>query len=268
MVGKTPRGTSVRRWRRSVAAIGFATLSIGLARAQDAFEIHVLEYEELARGEFTYENHLNYVAKGSEGSGANVLHVTNELTGGITDNVSLGVMQLNARAAGGGLEVAGWRLVPHFYAPRRWHLPFLAGLVTEIAFERPAWSTDTRSIEIIPIIERKIGRIQIDLNPSFGRALHGPDTRRGWGFGLAVRIATRSVGRFTPSIEYYSDWGQLPTFSPLARQEQQILPGGDIHLTKNLLWSVGLGIGLSPATDAIIYKSRLEFSFGKRGRSR
>lgn len=261
MVGEKPRGTRVPRWWRSVALAALTTLSIGFVHAQDAFEIHVLEYEELAPGEFTYENHFNYVASGTDGTDSNVLHETNELTGGIAQNVSLGVMQLNAGATGGILGAAGWRIVPHFYTPRRWHLPVRLGLVTEIAFERPAWSADTHSIEIVPIIEKQIGPIKLDINPSIGRALHGPGVDRGWGFGLAGRIAAPAVGRLTPAIEYYSDLGQLPTFSPLAHQGHQIVPGGDIRLSKHLLWSVGLGVGLSPATNSFVVKSRLEYSF-------
>ena len=37
----------------------------GVARAQDPFEIHVLEYEDLQPGEFTAEVHTNYVGAGT-----------------------------------------------------------------------------------------------------------------------------------------------------------------------------------------------------------
>jgi hypothetical protein len=87
-------------------------VSTGVLCAQDPFEIHVLEYEQLQLGEFTFENHMNYVATQS------AFHDTYELTAGLTDGVSFGVMQLNARRPGGPLESAGWRLVPHLYVPR------------------------------------------------------------------------------------------------------------------------------------------------------
>jgi hypothetical protein len=44
----------------------------------------------------------------------------------------------------------------------------------------------------------------------------------------------------------------------------EILPGGDIRLLKNIAWSVGVGVGIAPAADRIVYKSRLEFLFGER----
>jgi hypothetical protein len=238
-------------------------VSMGVLHAQDPFEIHVLEYEQLQPGEFTFEDHMNYIGKGSAATAQKAFHDTYELTAGVTDDVSLGVMQLNARRPGGPLESAGWRLVPHFYVPRTWHLPLDLGLVAEFAFENPAWDADTRSVTILPILEKRLGRVQIDLNPAFGRSLHGPKTDRGWGLGLAGRVGFDGTKRFTPSLEYYGDWGPLPTFEPFLAQMHQILPGGDIRLRKNIIWSFGIGVGITPATDRIVYKSRLEISFGR-----
>jgi hypothetical protein len=241
-------------------------VSVGALCAQDPFEIHVLEYEQLQPAGFTFENHLNYVARSAAQADQSVFHDTYELTAGVTDDVSIGVMQLNARRPGGPLQSAGWRLVPHLYVPRSWHLPVDFGLVVEIAFENPAWNADTRSVTILPILEKRLGRVQIDLNPTFGRSLHGPDTDRGWGFGLAARAGFETKGRFTPSLEYYGDWGRLPTFEPFVAQMHQILPGGDIRLKKNIIWSLGVGFGVTPATDRIVFKSRLEVSFGGKAR--
>lgn len=62
------------------------------ARAQDPFEIHVYEYEELPPGGFTLEGQFNFVGIGTKSSEETVaptnhqFHMTGELTGGITDN--------------------------------------------------------------------------------------------------------------------------------------------------------------------------------------
>ena len=239
-------------------------ISMGVLWAQDPFEIHVLEYEPMHAGEFTFENHLNYAGQNPAAGTRSVFHDTYELTAGVAEEFSFGGMQLNARMPGGPLESAGWRVVPHFYVPRSWHWPVGVGLVAEFAFENPARDANSRSVTILPVLERRFGLIQVDLNPSFSRALHGPDTERGWGFGLAARVGVERKKRFTPSLEYYGDWGPLPAFEPLVGQMHQILPGGDIRLWKNVLWSLGVGVGITPATDRIVYKSRLEISFGRR----
>jgi hypothetical protein len=257
---------SGRQWRALARHVSLGFVSVGALAAQDPFEIHVLEYEQLQPGEFTFENHLNYVARSATPGAQNVFHDTYELTAGVTDDVSIGVMQLNARRPGVPLQSAGWRLVPHLYVPRSWHLPLDLGLVVEIAFENLSWNADTRSVTILPILEKHFGRLQIDLNPTFGRSLRGPDTDHGWGFGLAGRVAFEQTKRFTPSVEYYCDWGPLPAFAPFVAQMHQILPGGDIRLRKNIVWSVGIGAGITPATDRIVYKSRLEITFGGRNK--
>jgi hypothetical protein len=244
-------------------------LSTASLRAQDPFEIHVVEYEQLKPGEFSFENHANYIARGADGVD-DILHITYELTAGITGNVSLGVMQLNARRPGGPLESAGWRLVPHFYVPEEWHWPVSVGLVTELTFQNTDWEPNSKVIELVPIVEKVIDlnhsrKLQFDVNPAVSRALHGPDVHRGWDFELAARAALETPSRFVPSIEYYSDWGYTRNFSPLGRQAHQILPGGDWRISKSVLWSVGVGFGLTPATNKIVYKSRLEWTFGKRG---
>jgi hypothetical protein len=46
----------------------------------------------------------------------------------------------------------------------------------------------------------------------------------------------------------------------------QIFPGGELALAQNVHWNFGVGFGLTPAGEKLIYKTRFEFSFGKRGK--
>jgi hypothetical protein len=237
--------------------------------AQDPFEIHVYEYETLKRGDFTFETHLNYVGSGTrfyQGTVApfnDQFHTTFELTAGLTGYASIGFMQLNARRPGGSFEYAGWRLLPHFYIPRSWNWPLDVGLVCEFSFQKTTYEENSRRVEIRPILEKSIGKTQIDFNPVFERALHGPGTREGWNFEPAARVGYEVSERFTPSLEYYSGWGPLPSFLPVREQFHQLLPGGDLKLSKNLEWSFGIGVALTSAGNRIVYKSRFEYAFGR-----
>src|SRR5579872_420043 len=128
-------------------------LSIGVAAlAQDPFEIQVFEYEPLPLGAYTYEAHINYVLNGTtkyDGSVApmqNQLHFSSEWTAGINDQIRAGVTLLTAEGPGIGVEYAGIRFLPHFYAPQSWGLPVNRGLVTEFSFERPRFNADTREL--------------------------------------------------------------------------------------------------------------------------
>jgi hypothetical protein len=260
-------------------ALGPASLTVGgilflsfptIARAQDPFEIHVYEYEELPPGGFTLEGHFNFVIIGTNSFDGPVaptnhqFHMTGELTGGITDHISLGFMLLSAvRPAGDGLDYAGWRVLPHFYAPKSWRLPLDLGLVAEFSFQQTAYEANSNRVEIRPILEKKLGRFQLDLNPVFERALHGPGVPQGWSFEPAFRVAYELNQRFSPSFEYYSDDGSFPSLRPVNQQIHHLYPGGDLKLTRKLLWNFGIGIGLTSAGDRLVYKSRLEYTFGR-----
>ena len=240
--------------------------------AQDPFEIHVYEYETPKRGQFTFEQHLNYVGRGTkafEGTLApthNQFHMTYELTAGVTEAFSIGAMQLNAlRPGGSGLEYAGWRLLPHFYVPRSWNLPLDIGLVTEFSFQKTVYEENSRRVEIRPILEKRLGRrLQVDLNPVFERALHGPGTRDGWNFEPAFRIGYDAAKWITPSLEYYSSAGPFPGLLPLDEQQHLFYPGADLKLRQNVVWSVGVGMAATRAGSQLVYKSRIEIEFGRK----
>lgn len=242
-------------------AFALFLLFSGALSAQDPFEIHVYEYETLKPWQFTFETHLNYIGIGAkmfDGSVAptqDQFHATFELTAGLTSYASIGFMQLNGVRPGTGFEYAGWRVLPHFYAPRSWHWPLDVGLVTEFSFEKPVYAADTRHVEIRPILEKSFAKWQADFNPVFARDLHGPGVRDGWSFEPAARIAYQASKRISPTLEYYG--AVTPRF-------HQILPGADWKISEDLLWSFGIGVGLTSAEPRLVFKSRFEFDFGKK----
>jgi hypothetical protein len=49
-----------------------------------------------------------------------------------------------------------------------------ASLSTEFGYQRAAFSPDTWTWEIRPIVDRKIGPRYLDVNPTLDRSFHGP----------------------------------------------------------------------------------------------
>src|SRR5580692_2556223 len=111
----------------------------GTIKAQDSFEIRVEQVEKPVLGEFSLEEHFNYVAIGSEHTEGPIdptqhqFHASSELTAGLTTHVSVGAMVMSAALPGahGGWQYVGWRMLPHFYAPESWNLPLRLGLTAE-----------------------------------------------------------------------------------------------------------------------------------------
>lgn len=237
--------------------------------AQDPFEIHVYEYEPLPLGEFTYEAHTNYVVDGPRAASGPMaplnhqFHFTSEFTAGVTDWFRAAAVVLSAKRPNYGLEYAGFRVLPHFYAPSSWRLPMNLGLVVEFSFQPEAYAENSRTVELRAIVEKHIGRLELDANPVFARALRGIDDNKGWFFEPSGRMGWRVSESLTPTLEYYSSWGPIGSLPAIRDQFHQIVPGADIRVGGHLTWNVGLGFGLTPQGSALIAKSRIEFPFGK-----
>jgi hypothetical protein len=109
--------------------------------AQDPFEIHVYGYEPMEWGEFSLETHLNFDPQGTKAAEGTLLparnqtHLTLEPTIGLAPEFALGFMFLSAWEPGNSRQYAGWRVLPHFYAPESWNLPVKLGFIAEFSFQ-------------------------------------------------------------------------------------------------------------------------------------
>jgi hypothetical protein len=238
--------------------------------AQDPFEIQVFEYGPLPLGAYTLETHLNHVANGTTSFDGPVaseqgqFHASTEWTAGITDEIRAGFVVLSAVVPGLGMQYSGFRVLPHFYAPKSWGLPVNLGLIAEFSFERPLFDRDTRQVELRGIIEKHIGRLQMDGNVVFERALHGPGTRNGWDFEPSGRLGWQAWRTLTPTIEYYGSMGPVGNLLPKGQQIHLLFPGADWKIGERLTWSFGVGLGTTEAGSRVILKSRIEFEFGRK----
>jgi hypothetical protein len=249
----------------------FLILLYGASRlsAQDPFEIHIYEYEPMTIGQYSLEAHLNLVTQGtSQRDGAllpteHQTHLTLEPTAGISPNFAIGFMFLNAWEPGFSPQFAGWRVLPHFYAPDSWNLPVRLGLVAEFSFQKTAFEENSRRVEVRPIIDREFARWQIVFNPVFERALHGPGTQHGWNFEPALLLRWKRH-EFSPSLEYYGEVESI-TARPHAQPEvHQLFVGGDWEVTGGFSINLGVGFDLTDRGPGLVLKSRFEWHWGPR----
>lgn len=244
---------------------GWLCCSSGLL-AQDPFEIHIYEYEPLLRNEYSLEAHLNFVAQGNSLSDGTLLptrhqtHLTLEPTFGISSNFALGFMFLNAWEPGHSPQFAGWRALPHFYAPESWRLPVRLGLVAEFSFQNTRYEENSRRIELRPIIDREFSQWQIVFNPVMERATHGPGTAHGWNFEPAILLRWKRKA-FSPSLEYYGEIESL-NVRPRAQPEvHQLFIGGDWEAGPVFRLNMGIGFDLGNRGPGAVLKSRFEWDW-------
>ena len=243
---------------------------VTMASAQDPFEIHIYEYEPLSWREFSLEAHLNLTTQGTRLREGPLLptsrqtHLTLEPTFGLSENFAVGFMFLNAWEPGYSPDFAGWRILPHFYAPESWRLPFHLGFVAEFSFQNTRYEENSRRVELRPILDREFRRWRLVFNPVFERALHGPGTRHGWNFAPAILLRLKRKV-FSPSIEYYGELGSV-NVRPRAQPEvHQLFFGGDWHLRDGVLLNLGVGFDLARSGPGVVLKSRFEWDWHKSG---
>jgi hypothetical protein len=234
------------------------------------FEIHVYEYEPMEWGESSLEAHLNFDPQGATGAEGTLLpsrnqtHLTLEPTLGLSPEAALGFMFLSAWEPGNSPQYAGWRVLPHFYAPEMWNLPFRLGFVAEFSFQNIRYEENSRRAELRPILDREFSRWQIVFNPVFERALHGPGTRRGWNFEPAMLLRWKRPV-FSPSLEYYGEIESI-NVTPRAQPEvHQLFVGGDWQVRPKFMINAGFGFDLGSSGPGIVLKSRFEWHWGRAG---
>ena len=237
------------------------------AFAQDPFEIHVYEYEPMARGQYSLEAHLNLSTQGNALRDGTTLpthdqtHLTFEPTVGVSETLAIGLMFLNAWEPGYSPQFAGWRVLPHFYAPERWHLPVHLGFVAEFSFQKVRYEENSRRAELRPIVDREFNRWQLVFNPVFERALHGPGVAHGWNFEPAALIRWKR-DRFAPSLEYYGEIESINTQPHSQPEVHQLFVGGDWQVKDDFKVNLGTGFDLGPRGPGVILKSRFEWHWG------
>ncbi|MGA2186474.1 MAG: hypothetical protein ABSH47_25945 [Bryobacteraceae bacterium] len=238
--------------------------------AQDPFEIHVYEYEPQTLGEYSLEAHLNLTAQGTAERDGTLLpterqtHLTLEPTVGLSENFAVGFMFLSAWQPGNSPQFAGWRVLPHFYAPKSWRLPVRLAFVAEFSFQNVRYEENSRRVELRPILDREFSRWQVVFNPVFERALHGPGTEHGWNFEPALLLRWKRA-RFSPSLEYYGEIESI-NVPPRAQPEvHQLFVGGDWRVNDGFVVNMGTGFDLGNRGPGIVLKSRFEWDW-KTGR--
>ena len=147
------------------------------ACAGDSYEIQVYGADTVPRGETMAELHSNYTFQGNKNTVNGVLpnyhafHETVEITRGFTSWFETGFYVFTSIQPGRGWEWVGDHIRPRVRVPEKWKWPVGVSLSTEFGYQRPAYSEDTWTLEIRPIVDKTIGKWYLAFNPTIERAL-------------------------------------------------------------------------------------------------
>jgi len=114
-----------------------------------------------------------------------------------------------------------------------------------------------------PIIDKQIGPWYLSFNPTFDKALHGPNASKGFSFSPNAKVSFNINPKVALGLEYYASYGPVGNFDPLHDQQQQFFPAVDLNVSPAWEINFGVGLGVTRGTDHLIAKAILgrRFSF-------
>jgi len=253
---------------------GLPLVAILPARAQDNYEIQVYGAELVAPKHTMVELHSNFTVEGSKTEVGGVLpsnhamHETVEITQGFNDWFETGFYIFTSIQPDGGWQWVGDHIRPRLSVPESWHWPVGVSLSNEIGYQRAAFSSDTWTWEIRPIVDKKIGRWYLSFNPALDRSFHGPGVNQGVTFSPNAKFSYDFTKRIAGGLEYYASYGPITDFNPLHDQQQQFIPSVDLDLGPDWEFNFGVGVGATASTDHLIIKCilgrRFSWSHGRQ----
>lgn len=244
--------------------------------SQDNYEIQVYGSDTVLPRSTMVELHSNFTVEGSKTVQDGMLptnhaeHETVEITQGITDWSELGFYIFTSIQSDGGWHWVGDHIRPRVRAPESWHWPVGASLSLEFGYQRAEFSPDTWTLEIRPIIDKKLGPWYLSFNPTLDRSFHGPSVNQGVVFSPNVKVSYDFTKKIAGGLEYYGSDGPVTGFDPLRDQQQQFFPTIDVDFGPQWEFNFGVGIGATRSTDHLIVKCiigrRFSWPSGKTAR--
>jgi outer membrane putative beta-barrel porin/alpha-amylase len=235
--------------------------------AQENFEIQVYGAETMKPGNTMLELHTNTAVQGTTRTTDGVRrtqgawHETLELTHGFTPWFETGFYLFTSIQPDTSWEWVGDHIRPRLRVPESWDWPVGLSLSAEAGYQRREFSTDTWTIELRPIIDQTLGKFYWSINPTLGFSLEGQNAGKAPDFAPAVKISYEVLPKVSAGIEYYGSVGPVNHFDAARDQQHQLFPVIDIDFGPQWEFNVGVGFGLTPATDSLIVKMILGYRF-------
>ena len=250
--------------RRGLYLSASAALWIVLGQPAKAVdEIQVYNAGIAAPGQFTIQQHLNYIPLGVKEPpfpGGLVSHSsingTPEFAYGVTDWWEVG-LYLPFAIQDRQFLSNSFKLRTLFVSPNAEARNFFYGVNFEFSNTTPKFSQTRFGLEIRPIIGIRNADYEFIVNPivDIGFGKNGEAD-----FTPAARLARKLGPDLFVGLEYYADFGEIGNFLKPTDQQHTLFAVTDFKLG-DFGVNFGVGYGLTPASDRWVVKTIVGYAF-------
>ena len=256
--------------RRRLYLLASAALWIVLAQPAKAVdEIQVYNAGIAAPGQFTIQQHLNYIPLGVKDPpfprglvSHNSINGTPEFAYGVTDWWEVG-LYLPFAIQDQQFLSDSFKLRTLFVSPNAAERNFFYGVNFEFSNTTPKFSQTRFGMEIRPIIGVRNADYEFIVNPivDIGFGKYGQAE-----FTPAARLARKLDKDLYVGLEYYANFGEIGNFLPTADQQHTLFAVTDFKVG-DFGVNFGVGYGLTPASDRWVIKTIVGYAFPVPGSS-
>jgi len=140
--------------------------------------------------------------------------------------------------------------------------PVSLGGNLEFDYMRRAAEENPLTFEIRPIAEAHLGKFTVIGNFAFEKPFSGPGTHKGVTFAPAGEVEYAKLLLWvSPAVEYYGDVGAVSDLPGVQHQQHFIVPALNFDFLDRLELNLGVGLGLTHASNGTFVKTIVGWTF-------
>ena len=258
------------RYGRHIFALFMCTIAM-LATARpshaiDFYEIQIYDTDTAAVGHLTLELHSNTTSTATGQLAKSQMdvyqvHETLEGTYGVLRWLEVGQYLCTAKLSNGDYEYAGSRTKVHFGIPQTFEWPVQFGGNIELDYMRHAAEENPTTLELRPIAGASYKGFRLVGNFALEDPFSGPGAHQGFQFEPSGMLVYKLNRWLSPAVEYYADMGSIQPLAKVQEQQHFIVPTMNFDFIPQLELNLGVGIGLTRASNGIFLKSIVGWTF-------
>jgi len=236
------------------------------SHAIDFYEIQIYDTDTTPPSHLTLELHSNSTTTATGQLAKSQMdvyqvHETLEATYGVLRWAEVGQYFATAKLSNGDYEYSGSRTKFHFGIPQTFEWPVQFGGNIELDYMRHAAEENPTTLELRPIVGASYHGFRVVGNFASEDPFAGPEAHRGLQFDPSGMVRYKLTDWLSPAVEYYGDMGPIQPLAKVQEQQHFIVPTLNFDFIPQLELNLGVGIGVTRASNGIFLKSIVGWTF-------